>query len=111
AAALVAHPGKIREALAYRAACATSPYRLGTWVSEARSATGGTLVVTLADGSRPRDLSCDVLACGFGLLPNLELARLLGCRVDEGAVTVDDQQRTSVSGVFAAGEACGVGGA
>jgi hypothetical protein len=31
--------------------------------------------------------------------------------VDEGAVAVDDQQRTSVAGVFAAGEACGVGGA
>ncbi|HVQ29134.1 MAG TPA: FAD/NAD(P)-binding oxidoreductase, partial [Vicinamibacteria bacterium] len=111
AAALAAHPSKIREALAYRTAFAASPYRLGSWVSEARAATGGTLVVTLADGGRPRDLSCDVLACGFGLLPNLELARLLGCRVDEGAVAVDDQQCTSVSGVFAAGEACGVGGA
>lgn len=111
AAALAAHPGKIREAIAYRAAFAASPYRLGTWVSEARATTDGTLVVTLSDGGRRRDLTCDVLACGFGLLPNLELARLLGCRVDGGAVAVDDQQRTSVAGVFAAGEACGVGGA
>ena len=110
AAALLAHPGKIREAVGYRAACASSPYRLGTWVTEVR-ATDRALAVTLSDGRRSWDVPCDVLACGFGLLPNLELARLLECRVERGAVVVDHEQRTTVAGVLAAGEACGVGGA
>ena len=110
ALALLAHPGKTLEALAYRAACAGSSYRLGVWVKEVRS-TERALSVVLTDGRRAWELACDVLACGFGLLPNLELARLLECRVEKGAVVVDPEQRTTVSGVFAAGEACGVGGA
>ena len=110
AAALLAHPGKIKEALVYRAAFAGSPYRLGVWVTEVLPK-GHALAVTLTDGRRSWEVPCDVLACGFGLLPNLELARLLECRVEGGAVVVDPEQRTTVSGVFAAGEACGVGGA
>ena len=77
----------------------------------AKIAADPALAVTLTDGRRSWDVSCDVLACGFGLLPNLELARLLECRVTRGALVVDQEQRTTVAGVFAAGEACGVGGA
>ena len=110
AVGLLKHPGKIKEAFVYRAACAGSAYRLGAWVREAR-AKDRALAVTLTDGRRSWEVSCDVLACGFGLLPNLELARLLECRVERGAVVVDHEQRTTVAGVFAAGEACGVGGA
>lgn len=63
-----------------------------------------------------RRIACDALAVGHGLVPQLELATGLGCtthRTPDGtyALALDDSQRTSVPGVWAAGEAGGVGGA
>ncbi|MBW8793773.1 MAG: FAD-dependent oxidoreductase [Streptomyces sp.] len=58
-----------------------------------------------------RRIGCDTLAVGHGMLPHTDLAEGLGCRIDEVAVHVDDEQRTDVPGVWAAGEATGVGGA
>jgi len=66
-----------------------------------------------ADGHRRR-IDCDLLGAGFGLLPNVELAALLGCALEPDGthrrVCVDAWQRTSVDGVHAVGEACGIGG-
>ncbi|MBV7695781.1 NAD(P)/FAD-dependent oxidoreductase [Streptomyces sp. TRM70350] len=68
-----------------------------------------------ADGRvRPgtrRRIACDTLAVGHGMLPHTDLAATLGCGLDGVAVRVDDEQRTDVPGVWAAGEATGVGGA
>ena len=55
-------------------------------------------------------VSCDYLACGFHLVPNLELAELLGCDIRDGAVSVDEFQQTTVPGIYSAGEATGIGG-
>jgi NADPH-dependent 2,4-dienoyl-CoA reductase/sulfur reductase-like enzyme len=66
--------------------------------------------VEVTDGATARTLACDLLCSGFGLVPNLELTRLLGCAVERGAVRVDDRQRTSVAGIWCAGEGTGVAG-
>ncbi|MEZ0089852.1 FAD-dependent oxidoreductase [Streptacidiphilus sp. EB129] len=63
-----------------------------------------------------RRIACDAVATGYGLLPQLELPAELGCRtrtLPDGspALEVDAEQRTSVAGVWAAGETTGVGGA
>ncbi|MGA5314414.1 NAD(P)/FAD-dependent oxidoreductase [Streptomyces pseudogriseolus] len=58
-----------------------------------------------------RLLPCDALAVGHGMLPHTDLAETLGCRLDGHAVAVDAEQRTDVPGVWAAGEATGIGGA
>jgi NADPH-dependent 2,4-dienoyl-CoA reductase/sulfur reductase-like enzyme len=63
-----------------------------------------------------RHIPCDLLAVGWGFTPQLELPLQVGCatRLDPGAslvVTVDERQATSVPGVWAAGEATGIGGA
>ncbi|SEQ14975.1 Pyruvate/2-oxoglutarate dehydrogenase complex, dihydrolipoamide dehydrogenase (E3) component [Streptomyces sp. yr375] len=58
-----------------------------------------------------RRLPCDTLAVGHGLLPHTDLAEGLGCRLDGPNVRVDDEQRTDVPGVWAAGETTGIGGA
>ncbi|MFJ5994895.1 FAD-dependent oxidoreductase [Streptomyces sp. NPDC092370] len=76
----------------------------------------GVIVAALdADGRvRPgteRHLPCDTLAAGHGMLPHTDLAESLGCRLDGFAVAVDTEQRTDVPGVWAAGEATGIGGA
>ena len=103
-------PSRIREAVRYRRGFAGTPYRTGTWIAEARGI-GRLEGVVLADarGGR-RELACDLAAVGWGLTPNTELARLLGCAVESGAVAVDGRQETGVPGVFCAGEACGVAG-
>ena len=63
-------------------------------------------------GSRWEALAgaCDYLACGFHLVPNLELAELLGCAIEAGSVTVDEFQQTTVTNVYSAGETTGIGG-
>ncbi|MBC3931607.1 NAD(P)/FAD-dependent oxidoreductase [Undibacterium curvum] len=66
--------------------------------------------VRLRQGQQEIELSCDVLACGYGLTPNLELAHALKCALTAGKVQVDAQQMTSVSNIWAAGEVTGIGG-
>ena len=57
-----------------------------------------------------------MLACGNGFTPNIELPQLAGCDLTYAAdmggwiVEVDTSMETSVSGVFAAGEITGIAG-
>ncbi|HET7563568.1 MAG TPA: hypothetical protein VFJ96_01140, partial [Gemmatimonadaceae bacterium] len=62
------------------------------------------------NGRRRWREACDLLCCSFGLVPNLELPRLLGCTVENGIVVVDHLQQTSIAKVYCAGEPTGVGG-
>ncbi|MER7502511.1 FAD/NAD(P)-binding oxidoreductase [Nonomuraea pusilla] len=62
-----------------------------------------------------RVVECDTLAVGHGFVPQIELGVELGCgtRADaDGSpvLAVDAAQRTTVPGVWAAGEPTGVGG-
>ncbi len=66
--------------------------------------------VRLTDGSRTWAEQCDLLACGFHLVPNTELASLLGCRITETGVEVNAEQQTSVKSIYCAGEPTGVAG-
>ncbi|MDX3520792.1 FAD-dependent oxidoreductase [Streptomyces scabiei] len=60
-----------------------------------------------------RRIPCDTLAVGHGMLAHTDLAGTLGCRIepDGTRVRADDEQRTDVPGVWAAGETTGIGGA
>ncbi|MFC4121274.1 NAD(P)/FAD-dependent oxidoreductase [Nonomuraea zeae] len=62
-----------------------------------------------------RVVKCDTVATGFGFLPQIELGVQLGCEtrrdVDGSPVlNAGGDQRTTVPGVWAAGEPTGVGG-
>jgi thioredoxin reductase len=124
-AAVARNLTKLAEGAGYAATLARHrvPYRLRSTVLEAH---GDDRVeeVTVArldarGAVRPgteRRVAVDALAVGWGFTPQLELPLALGCgtRVDtDGSLVVvtDDEQRTSVDGVYVAGEACGVGGA
>jgi len=109
AGSLASSPGKLLEALRYRAAFAGAPYRSGTWVKEARG-DGGLERLVLTDGAAEFEVRCDVAAVGYGLVPNVELPRLAGCAIEGDRVTADASQRSSVPDVFCAGEICGVAG-
>jgi D-hydroxyproline dehydrogenase subunit alpha len=101
-------PGKVMQGARYRMAMRT-PLLTGCWVTEAR---GEERVrsVTLRQGKKHWEAECDFLACGYHLVANTELAALVGCRIENGFVTVDEQMRTSVEVVYCAGEPTGIGG-
>jgi NADPH-dependent 2,4-dienoyl-CoA reductase/sulfur reductase-like enzyme len=66
---------------------------------------------TAVRGTEKR-LSVDAICVSHGFVPRTELAVAAGCRLrSDGAVATDGDGRTSVSSVFAAGEATGIGGA
>jgi NADPH-dependent 2,4-dienoyl-CoA reductase/sulfur reductase-like enzyme len=109
AAGLWRHPSKLAQAAHYRTAFLRTAYRNGAWVARA-DGNGRVEQVTLTNGRRQWTVACDLLCCSYGLVPNTELARLLGCTVEGGRVVVDDLQRTSVDGVFCSGEPTGIGG-
>ncbi|MGA9718297.1 MAG: pyridine nucleotide-disulfide oxidoreductase, partial [Acidobacteriaceae bacterium] len=66
--------------------------------------------VRLTDGERTWDEPSNLLACGFHLVPNTELASLLGCTLRDANIEVDEVQQTSIANVFAAGEPTGIAG-
>lgn len=53
------------------------------------------------------DVHADLVVLGLGVVPNGELAAAAGIEVGvRGAIVVDEHQRTSVPGVWAAGDCC-----
>lgn len=54
-------------------------------------------------------IAVDAVCVSHGFVPRAELARTAGCAVGD-AVQVDDHQRTTVPGVYSAGELTGIGG-
>lgn len=123
--ALVRNPGKLAQGAAYGAGLVRHSVRLLS--RHAVTAAHGTdrvqavTVSRLDHDWRPvpgsgRRIPCDAVAVGHGLVPQLELATALGCttrRFPDGtpALALDAGQRTSVRGIWAAGEAGGIGGA
>ena len=108
AAALQHTPSKVQQALSV-AGDVAAILRCGAWIEEAHG-TGSVEAVTVCNGRRRWQQPSDYLACGFHLVPNLELAILLGCQLEAGFVLTDQWQQTTASGVFCAGEPCGIGG-
>ncbi|MBN8922176.1 MAG: oxidoreductase [Rhodanobacter sp. 68-29] len=106
-------PARAAQAAGLRLRLAGVPYRCGSFV---REAIGGDAVrgAVIETPHGTRQVECDLLAVGYGLVPNTELAALLGCALDEAdahpRVRVDALLRTSVANIHAAGEACGIGG-
>ena len=108
--------GKLSQALSLRkefsrkgATAQRVGYLNGCWVLEAH---GDEKLdsITLVRGGKRWQVKCDYLACGFHLVPNVELPELLGCAVEDGSVTVDRFQQTTVKNVYSAGESTGIGG-
>ncbi|MFI1153029.1 NAD(P)/FAD-dependent oxidoreductase [Streptomyces sp. NPDC020817] len=123
--ALLRNPGKLGEAATYGSALLRRHIRLLTRhaVTEAHG-TDRVEAVTVARLDRDwrplpgtaRRIPCDALAVGHGLVPQLELATGLGCATRPTAdgtlaLALDAEQRTSVAGIWSAGETGGIGGA
>ncbi|SHG52214.1 FAD/NAD(P)-binding oxidoreductase [Massilia sp. CF038] len=103
------HQAKLAQAIGLFARLRGVPFLHGAIV-QAASGSDKLGAVQLLHKGRERIIDCDFLACGFGLVPAPESAALFGCAIDNGKVTVDAAQATSVAGVWAAGESTGIGG-
>jgi D-hydroxyproline dehydrogenase subunit alpha len=102
-------PSKLLQALQLRDAS----YRTASTVVSAQG-DGKVESVTVQQGRRIVHLDCERVAVGYGLVPNTALAQALGCGLQPvdgvDGITVDPQQASSQSGIFAAGECTGIGG-
>lgn len=105
-------PDKLAQAARLRMALAGVPIRYGAVVRRA-SGEGHLLTIDIEGEGRVETIECEYLAVGFGVVPDTGLARMLGCGFTDAihpVIRVDVSQRTSIDGVYAAGECCGIGG-
>ncbi len=107
--ALLRQPEKIRQGFSLRKQLSGVPFAPNSWPVSAQGHSALEEVAISRDG-KSKTIPCDYLACGFHLVPNSELAVLLGCRVRDDLVEVDEYQQTTVPGIFCAGEPTGIGG-
>jgi len=108
-AALMSWPGKVVQGLQLKKELADVRFAANSWPL---AACGGKKLesVTILRAGKRKDIACDYLACGFHLVPNIELPVLLGCQLNGGFVQVDEWQRTTVKEIFCAGEPTSIGG-
>ncbi len=110
---LLRTPSKIQQAVVLGWRLKNSRYLSNSFVVAAK---GQSKVVTVraSINGEIQDLECDFLACGYGLMPNLEVAAALGCAFENSddmpRVIVDHWQRSNLENVYCAGETTGIGG-
>jgi D-hydroxyproline dehydrogenase subunit alpha len=108
---LFSQPGKLIEGATYGLKLLGVPYSAGAWVSRAAISGDSRLrSVTVASQRDSVEIETDLLAMGFHLVPNTELAQLVHCELDNGYLKVDPLQRSSVENVYGVGELTGIGG-
>ncbi|RMR09162.1 Pyridine nucleotide-disulfide oxidoreductase protein [Pseudomonas savastanoi pv. glycinea] len=118
---LLARPGVLLEGmkLLARLRSAKVPVHLGVEPLQVLGdAQAGVSGVRFKDGKgTPQQLDCDAVALGYHLRPETQLADLAGCRLrfdevsSQWLLDVDEAGRTSVSGVYAAGDGAKIRGA
>ena len=106
---LAAFPGKIAQALILKGQLGGVPLATNSWPIAAHGSQQLESVIISRNGEQ-QQIACDYLACGFHLVPNTELAALLGCELHGGYVAVNDFQQTTVPSIYCAGEPTGIGG-
>jgi D-hydroxyproline dehydrogenase subunit alpha len=106
---LFGQPGKIVQGLQLKRQLSGVKFSANSWPLAAHGKAAVEAVVIFRRG-QTEAIACDYLACGFHLVPNIELPQLLGCQTQRGCVRVDDFQRTTVPEVLCAGEPTGIGG-
>ncbi|HEY2984297.1 MAG TPA: NAD(P)/FAD-dependent oxidoreductase [Jatrophihabitantaceae bacterium] len=126
AAGLLRHPALVRQAVGYLRTVAMSRTRVLTGraviAAHGTDAVSSVTVARLDAQGRPlaagrREIAAEAVCVGWGFVPAVEIARMLGCAETRHAtrpltaVAVDADQATSVPGVFAAGEVTGIAGA
>jgi len=118
ALSLVRSPSKLLAGVTLRARLlgtryATDSYPIGVTAGVAAGASGLRVEYQTGNqsGQKTDAIECDYLTCGFNLIPNNELPRMLGCQTTaNGFVRVDGRLRTTAAHIFAIGELTAIGG-
>jgi NADPH-dependent 2,4-dienoyl-CoA reductase/sulfur reductase-like enzyme len=103
-------------AMMLRLRAAGVPVRRGVTLQRAQG-DASVRAVQWSDGARTYTTACDAVAFGHGLRSETQLADLAGCAFDYDAIEEawlprrDEHGRTSVSGVYVAGDGAGIRGA
>ena len=107
--ALISQPRKFVQGIALKREIGGVPFAADSWPL---AANGQEILESVDIWRRGKfeTIKCDYLACGFHLVPNIELQMMLGCKIQGGYVQVDEFQRTTLDGIFCAGEPTGIGG-
>ena len=116
--AFTAVPGVVLRGLRYAAELKLNGVQLQSGVSHVRfEGEGHVTGVTWNEGHAPRQLMCDGVGYGLGLRPETQLADLAGCAMrfsvrDRAWLPQKDAAgRSSVAGVYLAGDGSGIAGA
>jgi len=119
--ALLLNPGKFPELIHYASAIVRLKIKVsfGSAVTEYKDGVAQVSQVRSNLSIRKknvRSIKADVVATGWGFLPDVTLGGILGCAQtldgDETVVfKVDSEQRSSAQNIWVAGEATGIGGA
>jgi thioredoxin reductase len=112
---MAAHPQRLAEYAKYRAKVRRIVWGLVIVRAEGDGRVERATIAEAGSDWSPagaeRTFEVDAVCTAYGFLPSVDLARALGCELAGDAVAHNEDMRTSVAGVFAAGEATGVGGA
>jgi len=106
---LLSQPEKIAQTLRIKKEMAGVRFFANAWPLNAQGK-NNLEAVNISRAGKSETIECDYLACGFHLVPNIEMPVLLGCQIRCGYVKVDDFQQTTVERVYCAGEPAGIGG-
>ncbi|NJM52980.1 MAG: FAD-dependent oxidoreductase [Blastocatellia bacterium] len=92
-------PKKLAQAISLKTKLLGVKYLTDCYVTSAEG-NGKLEAVNLARHGKNWRIECDMLACGFHLVPNIEIAQMLGCKTESGVVKVDEFQQTSIENIF-----------
>lgn len=108
-AGLWREPKKLSQTISLKRKILDVKYLTDCYVTSAEG-NGKLESVELTRNGKNWRVECDMLACGFHLVPNIELASMVGCEIEKGYVAVNEFQETSVRDIYCAGEPNGIGG-
>src|SRR5689334_1717301 len=102
-------PPKLQPAVTLKRQLAAVPHLMSAW-PVAEHGKAKLERVKLTRNGKTWEIECDYFACRFHLIPNVELPNLMGCKLNDTFVAVDEWQATSQPNVYCAGEPTGIGG-
>ncbi len=103
-------PTKMIQAIELMQALRGVPRYSGWWPVRVVAERGRVAGLEITNGVKRESFECEMIGASFGLVPNVRLADAIGCERSGGAMKTDAFQRTSVDGVWCAGESAGIGG-